>query len=46
MYNKNNITILLLDNCKIIVPISFLQIIRDNKQLIKLSLVNNSMKNI
>lgn len=46
MHNKNNITILLLDNYKIIVPIPFLQIIRDNKQLIKLSLVNNSMKNI
>ena len=46
MHDKNNITTLLLDNCKIIDPIPFLQIIRDNEQLIKLSLVNNPIKNI
>jgi len=46
MHDKNNITTLLLDNCKIIDPIPFLQIIRENKQLIKLSLVNNPIKDI
>ena len=46
IHNKNNITTLLLDNCQIKDPIPFLQIIRDNEQLIKLSLVNNPIKNI
>ena len=46
MHKKNNITELILDNCKIIDSIPFLQIIRENDQLIKLSLVNNPIKDI
>lgn len=46
MHNKNNITSLILDNCKIIDSIPFLQIIRENEQLISLSLVNNPIKDI
>lgn len=46
MHNKNNITTLILDDCKIKDPLPFIQIIRDNNQLIKLSLVNNPIENV